>query len=88
MTSGPDLLVISSKPVECRERFLAWHTRRGGGRQPSTERRSFAGVAAILELRNETDTTYQQNATYDTARVQWVRLHPEPAEMVDKQRGN
>ena len=40
------------------------------------------------EFRDETDTAHQQNTTYDAARVEWMRLHSEPAEMVDQQRCN
>jgi hypothetical protein len=37
----------------------------------------------VSEFRDEADATNQQDTAYDAARIQWMRLHSEPAEVVD-----
>ena len=68
--------------------------RRHKGRNPFDIKGRSRGLFGMLvastlsEFRDEAGTTHQQNTAYDATRVKWVRLHPEPAEMVDEQRGD
>jgi hypothetical protein len=52
-----------------------------------SNRSSALEIAAFpsSKFRNETNATYKQNTANDAVRIEGVRLHSEPAEMVDQQ---
>ena len=49
--------------------------------------RSSRGLLPVADVFSEfcdkANTSYQQNTAYDATRIEWMRLHSEPAEMVD-----